>query len=294
MGRWSDHFTESLPDMELVGQQCFAFVSDLALSMNDKTSVRVFGPVTGNLGQQLRRRREGGDAPRSDQCKFGPFGCKNLRADFSLLGVWLTQNLYGACHFRFRYKKCLKAIGKLNRIWCNHPGMTLKEEWQLWNMFGWSTLTYASEIWPFQSFAWAEKAEAHFLRIFLRVTFTTNYFALCWYVGILPARFRLVCKALRFLYRLGYSKNQFEQDALQAQFDMWSTVSRVFAIWTVLAFRTKYWSFLGSQAATTVLLCLVDKTGFSTCFSQTLWLRSFSLRASGLPCCNTFVSFSAM
>ena len=135
---WADDltmFTESLPEMELVGQQCFAFVSVLALSMNDKTSVKVFGPVTGNLGQQLRRRRGDAAGPPRDQCSIGPFVCKNLRADFPLLGVWLTQNLYGACHFRFRYKKCLKAIGKINRMWCNHPGMSFKEEWQLWNVF---------------------------------------------------------------------------------------------------------------------------------------------------------------
>lgn len=111
---WADDltlFADSLPEIELVGRQCFAFVSDLALSMTAKTAVRVFGPVTGHLGQQLLRRR-GGSGPQGDQCKIEAFVCKGLRSDCLLLGVWFTQNLYGVCHFRFKYKKCLKAIGK--------------------------------------------------------------------------------------------------------------------------------------------------------------------------------------
>ena len=92
-------------------------------------------------------------------------------------------------------------------------------------MFGWSALIYGSELWPLLADDLLQKAQAHIVHIALGITFTTNYWALCWYVGILPARFTVISKALMFLYRLGHSKIQYGQDSLHALVDMWMVLT---------------------------------------------------------------------
>ena len=41
--------------------------------------------------------------------------------------------------------------------------MAFREEWMLWNVFGWSTLKFGVELWPWQRFEWAEKVEANYI-----------------------------------------------------------------------------------------------------------------------------------
>ena len=65
-------------------------------------------------------------------------------------------------------QKEYKAVGKLNAIWANHKGIGFGEEIQLWMTYGWSTLGFGCELWPWGDCLWAEKVESVMLRTLLQ------------------------------------------------------------------------------------------------------------------------------
>ena len=67
--------------------------------------------------------------------------------------------------------------------------------------------------------------EAHYLRIPFGVGHTTSYAAICWFAGLVPTRERIWLAALRFLYRIGTTENEFEDMALDAQYGLWACQS---------------------------------------------------------------------
>ena len=98
----------------------------------------------------------------------------------------------------------------------------------MWLAVGWSTLAYGAEIWPWGQNMWAEKTESVHFRQILGVGQTTNYEAMCWLTGILPARERIWIRAFKLPGRLtaqepqGYNiENNLELTAWNTQWSMW-------------------------------------------------------------------------
>ena len=76
--------------------------------------------------------------------------------------------------------KRLQRSGTINAIWANHKGIGLGEEIQLWMTYGWSTLGFGCELWPWGDCLWAEKVESVLLRTRLGVSSKASYPAMCW------------------------------------------------------------------------------------------------------------------
>lgn len=149
------------------------------------------------------------------------FSCGSLRSVCKYLGILIPPSLTGGPHQEARAEKGYKAVGKLNAIWANHKGIGLGEEIQLWMTYGWSTLGFGCELWPWGDCLWAEKVESVMLRTLLGVSSKASYPAMCWLTGLLPVQERIWLKAIDFLLRSGYTEGTLEAQALSAQYQMW-------------------------------------------------------------------------
>ena len=87
-------------------------------------------------------------------------------------------------------------------------------------VYGWSTLSFGSELWAWSKATWAEQVEGSFLRIILGVGQHTSYHAMCWFLGLSPAQDRLWVKAIKLLSRMGKHTDTLEASALQQQYDI--------------------------------------------------------------------------
>ena len=111
--------------------------------MNNKTEARAFGKVRGKT------------------VKIGEWLLEGQKAPFKYLGVWIQSNLGPKRHQDERVKKGIKVIGKLNQAWARDKAMPFSEEWQLWNAYGWSTLSYGLKIWAWDKRKDIEKLKLH-------------------------------------------------------------------------------------------------------------------------------------
>ena len=96
--------------------------------------------------------------------------------------------------------------------------MPFSEEWQLWNAYGWSTLSYGLELWAWDKHKEIEKVEARYLKTAFGVGANTSYLALCWYAGILPARYRIRMRAFNMVGRL-VRGNRLMKEAWEMQWE---------------------------------------------------------------------------
>ena len=91
--------------------------------------------------------------------------------------------------------------------------------------YGWSTLGFGCELWPWRSAGWAEQVEGQFLRTILGVGQSTNYLAICWFTGCSPVQDRIWIKAVGLLVRMGRSTQSLESQALTTQFELWDNMT---------------------------------------------------------------------
>ena len=114
------------------------------------------------------------------------------------LGILFQKNLRMVRHFEVRKTKGLKAIGWINTRCARFKCMPWRNERILWNAKGWSTLTYACEMDPWQTTHPLETIEIQWLRSAFCVGPTASGWALYWLSGILPATFRIWTRGLLF------------------------------------------------------------------------------------------------
>ena len=132
---WADDvlfLTDTQEQLETLGERACAGAQECGTGINNKTECRVFGPVR--------------HCP--DAIQIGPFSCGSLRSVCKYLGILIPPSLTGGPHQDARTEKGYKAVGQLNAIWANHKGIGLGEEIQLWMTYGWSTLGFGCELWP--------------------------------------------------------------------------------------------------------------------------------------------------
>ena len=92
--------------------------------------------VLGRMRKAVRlfgTRAKGPDAVR-----IVPYLCKKLKDPIKYLGIILMSSLGPKKHFQDRAAKGTAKVGQLNSIVARYPGMPFREEWMLWNVFGWS------------------------------------------------------------------------------------------------------------------------------------------------------------
>ena len=92
--------------------------------------------------------------------------------------------------------------------------MTWRSERTLWNMKGWSTLTYSVEMDPWHMDHPLEKTEVTWLRHAFGVGHNTSGWALYWLCGLLPATFRCWIRGLDFYHTL-WTKPESSWEKLQ-------------------------------------------------------------------------------
>ena len=135
-----------------------------------------------------------------------------------------------------RAEKGTKAVGTVNSAWARNEAMNFREEWQLWNSNGWATLGFGAELWPWKHFLMYEKNGVQVFENRFGVGMHTSYFALCWYAGLLPIRFRLWIKAVKMVGRLVQGnvlmKNAWEtQLEIRARLGQHPTNHKINTVW---------------------------------------------------------------
>ena len=133
---WADDltlFADSIKEAEQDGVTLMDIFINNGVGMNDKTEARAFGKV------------------RKTTVEIGSWVLGGLKAPFKYLGIWIQSNIGPKKHQDERIKKGIKAIGKLNQAWARNKSMTFMEEWQLWNAYGWSSLSFGMELWAWDN-----------------------------------------------------------------------------------------------------------------------------------------------
>jgi hypothetical protein len=136
-------------------------------------------------------------------------------------GFLLVSLLVSFEHSDERSTRALKAIGWINNRASRIQNMEWNHEKTLWFSKGWSALTYGCEMDPWPLSNALEKIEVRWMRMAFAVGPNASGWALYWLSGLIPATFRIWCKAFLFFESIQKTPRlSYERRAMETHWDL--------------------------------------------------------------------------